>query len=89
MLPDCTLFYINNIKYAKNTIFDHSLSNLSEYDFFEKPLKNHIPKKEVIPYEIASHLFSDYAEKMRFIRVLMVLKFFDDENNFIYPENTY
>jgi len=63
------LFYMNNIKYAKNTIFDHALSNLSKYDFFEKPLKNHIPKKDVIPYEIASPLFSDYAEKMRFIRV--------------------
>ena len=84
------LFYVNNIKYAKNTIFDHALSNLSEYDFFEKPLKNHIPKKDVIPYEIASPLFSDYAEKMRFIRVPDGSKILlDDENNFIYPENTY
>ena len=36
------LFYFINIKFAENTIFDHALSNLSEYDFFEKPLKNHI-----------------------------------------------
>tara|TARA_Y100000766_G_scaffold276730_1_gene281246 strand:+ start:949 stop:1110 length:162 start_codon:yes stop_codon:yes gene_type:complete len=39
------LFYFTNTKFAKNTIFDHALSNLSEYDFFEKPLKNQIPKK--------------------------------------------
>ena len=52
------LSYINNVKHTKNTIFDHALSNFSEYDFFEKPLKKHIPKKDVIPYEIASPLFS-------------------------------
>ena len=82
------LFYITNIKYAKNTIFDHALSNLSDYDFFEKPLNKHIPKNNVIPYDIASPLFSDYADKMRFIRVPIGSKIlFDDENTFIYPED--
>ena len=85
-----SLFYITNINYSKNTIFDQAHPNLSEHDFFEKPLKNHISKKDVIPYEIATPLFSDYAEKLRFIRVPDGFKILlDDENNFIYPENKY
>ena len=83
-------FCFINVNSAKNTIFDHALSNLSDYDFFEKPLNKHIPKNNVIPYDIASPLFSDYADKMRFIRVPIGSKIlFDDENNFIYPEDSY
>ena len=79
------VFCFINVNFAENPIFDHALSNLSDYDFFEKPLNKHIPKNNVIPYDIASPLFSDYADKMRFIRVPVGSKIlFDDENNFIY-----
>lgn len=40
---------------------------LSDYKFFEGDLKNQIPSLDVIPYEPASILFSDYAHKKRFV----------------------
>lgn len=40
---------------------------LSDYHFFEGELKNQIPSLNVIPYEPASALFTDYAHKKRFV----------------------
>lgn len=40
---------------------------LSDYHFFEGDLKNLMPSLNVIPYEPASALFSDYAHKKRFV----------------------
>ena len=40
---------------------------LSDYHFFEGAMKNQIPTLNVIPYEPASSLFSDYASKKRFV----------------------
>lgn len=40
---------------------------LSEYKFFEGDLKNLSPVLNVIPYQPASALFSDYAHKKRFV----------------------
>jgi uncharacterized repeat protein (TIGR03806 family) len=40
---------------------------LSDYNFFEGELKNLIPSLNVLPYEPASALFSDYAHKKRFV----------------------
>lgn len=40
---------------------------LSDYKFFEGDMKNQIPSLNVIPYQPASALFSDYAEKKRFV----------------------
>lgn len=42
-------------------------TNLSSYKFFEGDMKNQVPSLDVIPYEPASSLFSDYAHKKRFI----------------------
>lgn len=42
-------------------------SKLSDYHFFEGDLKNQTPSLDVIPYEPASALFTDYAHKKRFI----------------------
>lgn len=41
--------------------------NLSEYNFFEGELKNLEPAYKVLPYDLNSSLFSDYAEKKRFV----------------------
>lgn len=41
--------------------------NLSQYHFFDGEMKNQNPSLDVIPYEPASSLFSDYAHKKRFI----------------------
>jgi uncharacterized repeat protein (TIGR03806 family) len=40
---------------------------LSEYKFFEGELKDQIPALNVLPYEPASSLFTDYAHKKRFV----------------------
>jgi uncharacterized repeat protein (TIGR03806 family) len=40
---------------------------LSDYHFFDGELKNQNPSLNVIPYEPASSLFSDYAHKKRFV----------------------
>ena len=40
---------------------------LSDYKFFEGALKNQNPSLNVLPYEPASSLFSDYAQKKRFV----------------------
>lgn len=40
---------------------------LSDYHFFEGDLKNQKPSLDVLPYEPASSLFSDYAHKKRFV----------------------
>ena len=40
---------------------------LSDYQFFKGPLAALDPAPELIPYELNSSLFSNYAEKLRFI----------------------
>ena len=43
--------------------------NLSEYNFFKGELKQLQPAEDIIPYDLNTPLFSDYAEKARFIKV--------------------
>lgn len=40
---------------------------LSQYQFFVGEMKNLQPNKRVIPYDLNSPLFSDYADKSRFV----------------------
>ena len=40
---------------------------LSDYKFFEGELKNMMPSYGVLPYKPTSELFTDYAEKKRFV----------------------
>lgn len=40
---------------------------LSDYKFFVGDIKNQLPSLNVVPYEPASSLFTDYASKKRFI----------------------
>lgn len=44
------------------------LDKLSEYGFFVGSMKDLVPAENVIPYELNTPLFSDYAHKARFIR---------------------
>ncbi|MHA8067441.1 SO2930 family diheme c-type cytochrome [Aquirufa sp. ROCK2-A2] len=43
--------------------------NLSEYGFFQGDIKQQIPAEGVVPYQLNSALFSDYAYKLRFVRL--------------------
>lgn len=40
---------------------------LSDYHFFVGDMKNQVPESDVLPYEPASALFTDYAHKKRFV----------------------
>ncbi len=41
--------------------------NLSEYGLFEGPLADQVPAEGVLPYDLNTPLFSDYAGKARFV----------------------
>lgn len=60
---------------------------LSDYNFFEGEIKNQNPSLDVLPYEPASSLFSDYAHKKRFVWMPKDLKasFEGDEKNLNLP----
>lgn len=42
-------------------------AKLSDYHFFDGDLKSQLPSLDVLPYEPASSLFTDYAKKKRFV----------------------
>jgi hypothetical protein len=48
---------LSNVPYAK----------LSDYHFFDGDMKEQKPSLDVLPYEPASSLFTDYAHKKRFV----------------------
>ena len=45
------------------------LPKLSDYGFFKSPIHKLIPTDSIIPYNLNSALFSDYAFKKRFIKI--------------------
>ena len=57
----------DNIRQERNDL-GLGPDKLSEYGFFETPMKKLIPVGDVIPYDLNTPLFSDYAHKARFIR---------------------
>ncbi len=59
---------------------------LSEYGFFEGNLADLKPAVQVFPYEVNAPLFSDYAEKARFIALPQGLKMvYQNEAAFEFP----
>ena len=57
VIPETPIVDLTQVPYQK----------LSDYKFFEGALKNQKPVADVIPYEPASSLFTDYAKKKRFV----------------------
>ncbi len=53
---------------AGRNVFERK-QKLSEYDFFAGKLSDLQPVATVVPYDINSVLFSNYAEKLRFIKL--------------------
>jgi len=49
------------------TLGDPPHARLSQYQFFNGELKNLEPEEGVLPYDLNSPLFSDYAHKARFV----------------------
>ena len=79
-----------SLVFPAHPIFDHALPKLSDYGFFKAPINEQIPISGVIPYTIASELFSDYAEKLRFIKVPNNKSIsHNDDLSFNYPDGTF
>ena len=55
--PETPILDLTKVPYPK----------LSDYNFFEGPLKDQNPVADVLPFEPASGLFTDYAKKKRFV----------------------
>ncbi|HXH19491.1 MAG TPA: SO2930 family diheme c-type cytochrome [Chitinophagales bacterium] len=48
---------------------DFGLEKLSEYNFFKGRMAELIPAEGVMPYDLNTPLFSDYALKLRFVKI--------------------
>jgi uncharacterized repeat protein (TIGR03806 family) len=74
------VFNINAVPYPK----------LSDYNFFEGEMKDLKPVYGVIPYDLNSELFTDYAEKKRFIWMPAGVKatYMADVENLNFPTGT-
>lgn len=61
------LTFINASSIRKNT--SGYVMKLSDYGFFKGEMRDQIPQDGVIPYQLNAPLFSDYASKLRFIKL--------------------
>ena len=62
--------------------------NLSDYHFFKGGLAQLEPESGVLPYELNTTLFSDYAHKARFIKLPEGTKMTLEEAELNFPEGT-
>ena len=74
-----------------NVFSDTPHQTLSAYNFFEGDLRDLSPSFAVIPYDLISPLFSDYAKKKRFIWMPNGVKanFVDDYSPLDFPIGTF
>lgn len=64
-------------------------ANLSEYAFFKEKLKTLTPNEGVMPYDLSTPLFSDYAFKARFVWMPdSVQATVAEDGQVVFPENT-
>lgn len=68
----CTLtlaFLVSNCQPVERSVqvADQPFEKLSDYHFFKGPLAQLEPNDRVLPYDLNSPLFSDYAHKARFV----------------------
>ncbi|MEH0155668.1 SO2930 family diheme c-type cytochrome [Limibacter armeniacum] len=74
LLAVCTVVFFIIVGFStiptKSPKYEYSVfDQLSEYHFFEGDLSALKPAKNVIPYSLNTPLFSDYAKKLRFIKL--------------------
>lgn len=76
------------IEKRKNFVFEDK-ELLSAYQFFDGKLADLKPKSGVVPYQLNTPLFSDYAEKARFIKLPEGASAkYNAEKVFEFPEGT-
>ncbi len=67
-----TFFLISmsfSLKRTPSVLNANIKDNLSEYGFFEGKIADLKPVKSVVPYTLNAPLFSDYAQKLRFVQL--------------------
>ena len=72
LLPALFVIYIAGCNFKKSTVVVLDVAakpfeNLSEYNFFGGVMNELKPNARVLPYDLITPLFSDYAHKARFI----------------------
>ena len=82
------LLFFPIFAYCSNNLMNYALPNLSDYGFFKNPIKSQVVVEGIISYEIASPLFSDYAEKLRYIKIPKGKIITTDQNDLIFPIGT-
>jgi len=60
---------VSGVVQASKTVQSTAKRLLSEYGFFQNPIHQLLPEKGVYPYALQVPLFSDYAEKDRFVYI--------------------
>ena len=85
----CLLFISCGKQEVSQESSDPFFEKLSEHAFFEGELAALIPAKGVLPYELNTPLFTDYAHKERFVQVPSGKEIQVDGEELIYPEGTY
>ena len=75
------LFLFFAFSFKEEKVFDKKVK-LSEYGFFKGKLADLSPADDVIPYDLNTALFSNYAEKLRFIKV-------PDGKKIVYNDSTW
>ncbi len=87
---ESVLVIINSLSIV--SVFENETphAKLSEYNFFEGDLKDLNPTFGVVPYELISPLFSDYAKKKRFIWMPngVAANYVNDYSPIDFPEGT-
>jgi uncharacterized repeat protein (TIGR03806 family) len=64
----CSVILFFSFVLRTNTVFERK-EKLSEYGFFRGKLADLTAAADVIPYDLNTALFSNYAEKLRFIKI--------------------
>lgn len=89
LLVSLFLFRCNFSETVKVDIGLPPFQKLSEYNFFKGNLKDLLPRERVLPYDLITPLFSDYAAKERFIWVPVGQKAtYNDSSVFDFPDGT-
>lgn len=80
---------VSGVVKVSRTVQTDALEKLSEYEFFSSPIHLLKPNAQVFPYALQVPLFSDYAEKDRFIYLPNDSAIaYDDREVMEFPEGT-
>jgi len=87
MVAVCTLqAFAPNLQKALNVGSMEVKPRLSDYGFFTGKISDLAPATQVFPYEVNAPLFSDYAEKARFVFLPAGQEMkYDSERSFEFP----